>query len=99
EQEMVPAGASFWGDIALENYQSWQLGLLSIAFDEMNAGFAQLGSSKSRGLGVAKVEVESIVHEQTRKSGSSATPEQPSGAFHFATSDERDAYGLLPEAE
>jgi CRISPR-associated protein Csm3 len=92
EQELVPAGVFFWGEIALENYQAWQLGLLAQAFDEMNHGVAQLGSSKSRGLGAARITVESIVHEQTAPGG-----KEPLGVGMLVEVDERVAYGLLSE--
>lgn len=91
EQELVPAGISFWGDIALENYQVWQLGLLAEAFAQINDGIAQLGMSKSRGLGVAKVHVERIVHEQA---GSDTVPR---GVGDLAPPAERDGYGLTQE--
>jgi CRISPR-associated protein Csm3 len=95
DQEMVPAGVSFWGEIALENYQSWQLGLLAQAFGELNDGFAQLGSTKSRGLGVAKLEVESILHEQVTGHG-----DKPAGVGALVTDEgERRDYGLLPDGE
>lgn len=93
DQELVPAGVSFFGDIALENYQAWQLGLLAQAFMEVNDGFAQLGSSKSRGLGVAQVTVESILHEQASGGGAA-----PVGAGMLASAEEGAAYGLLPDA-
>jgi len=92
EQELVPAGVSFFGDIALENYQVWQLGLLAEAFDQLDNGLAQLGSSKSRGLGVARVTVARILHEQAGRRG------QPCGIGDLATPEQRKAYGLLAEA-
>ena len=92
DQELVPAGVSFWGEIALENYQVWQLGLLVRALDEISEGFAQLGSSKSRGLGFARATVISIVHEQPLRAG-----ERPAGVGTLVSEEERSAYGLLPE--
>lgn len=92
EQEMVPAGVAFWGEIALENYQAWQLGFLAQAFDEVNEGFAQLGSTKSRGLGVATIEILSILHEQKASSAG-----KPAGVGQLASNTEVAAYGLLPE--
>lgn len=92
DQELVPAGVSFFGDIALENYQVWQLGLLAEAFDQLNSGITQLGSSKSRGLGVATVTIEQIIHEQAGR-----RPE-PCGVGTLATRDECEAYGLVAEA-
>lgn len=93
DQEMVPAGVSFWGEIALENYQVWQLGLLAQAFDEVNTGFAQLGSTKSRGLGVATIELMSLVHEQRGLAESSAV-----GVGKLASAKENDDYGLFSDA-
>lgn len=91
DQELVPAGVAFFGDIALENYQVWQLGLLAAAFDQLNGGIAQLGSSKSRGLGVVTATVEEIVHDQAGRGS------QPCGVAALATPEEREAYGLLTE--
>ena len=91
DQELVPAGVAFFGDIALENYQVWQLGLLAEAFDQLNTGIAQLGSSKSRGLGVATVTVERIIHEQAGRRP------QPCGVSQLASSDECTAYGLIAD--
>lgn len=93
DQELVPAGVSFFGDISLENYQAWQLGLVAQAIGEVNDGFAQLGSSKSRGLGVARIEVESILHEQ-----SVAGQVQPVGVGLLSTPDELRDYGLLSDS-
>lgn len=94
DQEVVPVGVTFSGDVALENYQVWQLGLLAQAFAELNDGFAQLGSSKSRGLGVVKVAVEGMLHEQPLRSG-----ERAAGVGRIFTAPQLDAYGLLREAE
>lgn len=100
DQEMVPAGVSFWGEITLENYQAWQLGLLAQGLAQIHDGFAQLGSSKSRGLGVATVAIEGILHEQVpHRSG------RPAGVGVLMEDERaRARYGLLadrmlPEAE
>jgi CRISPR-associated RAMP protein (TIGR02581 family) len=94
DQEVVPAGTAFWGEIALENYQVWQLGLLAIAVDDLHEGHAQLGSSKSRGLGVVTFEVKSLVHEQASHAG-----ERPAGIGSIVPPARVGGYGLLPEAE
>lgn len=94
DQEVVPAGVTFDGDVALENYQVWQLGMLATAFAELNDGFAQLGSSKSRGLGVVKVTVGSMIHEQPLRAGARAA-----GVGRIYAPARVDAYGLLPEAD
>jgi CRISPR-associated protein Csm3 len=92
DQELVPAGVSFWGEIALQNYQVWQLGLLAQAFDAVNFGAAQLGSSKSRGLGSARVAVEVLVHEQV-----TTAADRPCGVGALLDADESRVYGLLAE--
>lgn len=92
DQELVPAGVWFWGEIALENYQVWQLGLLAQAFDAIDLGMAQLGSSKSRGLGAARLAVTSLVHEQV-----AFGPDAPCGVGDLLSQAERDGYGLLVE--
>lgn len=94
DQEVVPAGVTFSGDIALENYQVWQLGLLASAFAELHDGFAQLGSSKSRGLGVVRVDVDSMLHEQPLRAG-----EHAAGVGRIFAPAAVDAYGLLREAD
>ncbi|MCY1071206.1 RAMP superfamily CRISPR-associated protein [Nannocystis sp. RBIL2] len=92
DAELVPAGVSFWGDLALENYEVWQLGLLARAFDELNDGFAQLGSGKSRGLGVVRLTVTTLVHEQAARAGA-----RPHGVAHLADAETRRAYDLFSE--
>ena len=92
DQEMVPAGVSFWGEIALQNYQVWQLGLLAQALDAVSFGAAQLGSSKSRGLGSARVAVEALVHEQV-----ATAADRPRGVGTLLDGEEARAYGLLVE--
>jgi CRISPR-associated protein Csm3 len=93
EQEMVPAGITFWGDIALENYQAWQLGLLISALQELDEGFSQLGSGKSKGLGVVRTKVLSLLHEQK------AGYQRPKGVGDLAPKDDSKHYGLEPETE
>lgn len=95
DMEVVPAGSIFWGDIALENYQVWQLGLLAVALDELNQGFAQLGSTKSRGLGVVRVQITRLVHEQS-------SPEEvptPKGVGALVDAQTKEDYGLFDESE
>lgn len=90
--EMVPAGVWFAGDIALTNVQAWQIGLLAAGLRELDEGFAQLGSTKSRGLGVVSVAVDRVLFEQTIRG-----PEHPVGVGHLTDQSDR-GYGLLPES-
>ncbi len=92
DQELVPAGVVFFGEISLINYQVWQLGLLAAGLDELNEGFARLGSSKSRGLGGVKVRVAHLSHDQQLTAGNRAL-----GVAALA-GDESGGYGLLAGA-
>ena len=92
-QEVVPAGISFFGSIALSNYQAWQLGLIAQAIAAVDDGFAQLGSCKSRGFGVAKLSVESILHEQDAVDKTS-----PVGVGRLIGPQESKDYALLPDS-
>jgi CRISPR-associated protein Csm3 len=92
DQEMIPAGTHFHGEVALQNYQVWQLGLLSSAFGELSDGFVQLGSSKTRGLGVVRIEFQSLIHEQR-----AGVERRPLGAGDLVDDGNRRAYGLFAE--
>ena len=94
EMEVVPSGVTFYGETSLENYQIWQLGLLFSAFDEVDDGFAQLGSTQSRGLGVARIHLDAIIHEQMASAG-----DTPKGVGALMPSGLGDDYGLLREAD
>lgn len=50
DMDVVVCGA-FYPEITLRNYQLWQLALVRLALAELDGGFQQLGSGKSRGLG------------------------------------------------
>lgn len=92
EQEVIPVGVRFHGEATLHNYQAWQLGLLLSVFDELDQGFAQLGSSKSRGQGVVSVTPLSFVHEQ--RTGTDPTPK---AVGDLVDDDTRRDYGLFAE--
>lgn len=92
DQEVVPAGVSFWGEVALENFQMWQLGFVMQAVEELDAGFARLGSNTTRGMGEVRAAVASILHEQARGKHS-----RPVGVGLLADEKDRREYGLLPE--
>jgi len=50
----------FYGTITLKNPEKWQLALLFILIDHINAGLIKFGHSKSRGLGKLNAEIRSI---------------------------------------
>jgi CRISPR-associated RAMP protein (TIGR02581 family) len=61
----VYTGAKFEGEIHVRNFELWQLGLLGFVFQDLQDGYLQIGSGKSRGLGriggtVERVEISYI---------------------------------------
>lgn len=90
--EMVPPGVMFWGEIVLQNYQAWQLGLIAQALGELEDGFAQLGSNKTSGFGVVRPQVVRILHEQPARHG-----DAPLGVGAMVSGEEAQGYGLLAE--
>jgi CRISPR-associated protein Csm3 len=62
EMEIVTAG-TFYGEILLTNFQLWQLGLVGLALRDIDQGYQQLGSGKSRGLGRVHCRVARAVFE------------------------------------
>lgn len=100
DMEVIPPGVVFHGEIALQNYQAWQLGLIALAREEFNDGVALLGSTKSRGFGAVKMDIVSILHEQVAQPGKGAAngaASSPLGVGSLATAEEVREYGLLKE--
>lgn len=100
DMEVIPPGVIFHGEIALQNYQAWQLGLIALAREEFNDGVALLGSTKSRGFGAVKMDIVSILHEQVAQPGKGAgngATSSPLGVGSLATAEEVREYGLLTE--
>lgn len=93
DMEVIPPGVHFYGELALQNYQAWQLGLLAMAQEEFNDGVALLGSTKSRGLGAVKLTFVSLMHEQVREAGVRV----PKALGHLATPEECQDYDFVPE--
>ena len=63
EMEVAVSG-TFEGQIIMENYEIWQLGLLAAAIEAMNQGFLKVGFGKNRGLGQVNVKVEEATIEE-----------------------------------
>ena len=57
---VVVSGTRFRTDIALRNFECWQLGALMLIVMELQDGFIRLGSGKSRGLGSVKGHVSEV---------------------------------------
>jgi len=79
EMEIAVAG-TFEGHLILENFELWQLGLLTLALEGMNQGLVKMGFGKNRGFGEVRVEVtEAALEELT--SGAQDTVWRGMGAF------------------
>jgi CRISPR-associated protein Csm3 len=90
EMEVAVAG-TFKGNLVLENYELWQLGVLATALEAMNHGLVKVGFGKNRGFGevqarVIEAQLEEIqpISDQTRWRGLAA----------FVGDEERAQYGL-----
>lgn len=70
--EVVPAWSTFWGEVVLQGYQAWQLGLLALGLRALDRGEARLGGGRSRGRGRVTVRVQSLRHEQPLHAGDGA---------------------------
>ncbi len=63
EMEVAVQG-TFKGQLVLENYELWQLGLLAVAINALNEGLLQVGFGKNRGFGEVNITVnEAIIDE------------------------------------
>lgn len=51
----VVTGGRFPELVVLENFQLWQLGLLGMLLEEVQAGLVRIGSARTRGLGAFRV--------------------------------------------
>jgi hypothetical protein len=49
--EAVPSGVRFTADVALRNFECWQLGALLLVVQDLRDGLIRIGSGRSRGLG------------------------------------------------
>jgi CRISPR-associated RAMP protein (TIGR02581 family) len=55
DYEVVPVGTRFAFELVLENAEPWQLGMLLIALQPWEAGRAQIGGFRTRGLGYVQL--------------------------------------------
>lgn len=58
--QVVPAGTSFEFRLIVENAESWELGLLTIAIHQLETEQIPLGGGRSRGLGVVRLEIDQM---------------------------------------
>jgi len=94
EMEVAVSGA-FEGTLVLENFEIWQLGLLTTALEAMNQGLLKVGFGKNRGFGevearIVEVQVEEIVTDYQKN--------RLRGLVAFVDDAEAQRYGLYPPA-
>jgi len=94
EMEVAVSGA-FEGTLVLENFEIWQLGLLTTALEAMNLGLLKVGFGKNRGFG----EVEAhIVKAQVEEIVAGYQKDRLRGLLAFVDGNKAQAYGSYPPA-
>jgi CRISPR-associated protein Csm3 len=78
--------------LVLENFEVWQVGLLALTLQAINAGLVKLGFGKNRGFGEVSMTVEQAVVEMAKKPGLPRNAIWGVGAF--VEDGERGDYGL-----
>lgn len=89
EFEVVVEGG-FRGRVQAANFQLWQLGLLTLAFEAMNNGLVKMGFGKNRGFGEVEIKVERAEFTFSK----APPPDEIWGAAMFASKEEIEGYGL-----
>lgn len=94
----VAVGGTFQGQLVMENYEGWQLGLLALALDAMNHGSLRLGFGRNRGLGEIRLMVTDAYIEEAVKHH---TTNIVRGVGAFLPAAERTAYGIatMPDVQ
>lgn len=111
EMEIVVSG-SFKGNLVLQNFEVWQLGLLALTIKAVNEGFVKIGFGKNRGFGEVELKVKQAVVNLAKVNSQIQIPKGELwgvGAFLplSQASQEIESYGLraddrllgLPELE
>jgi CRISPR-associated protein Csm3 len=91
--EIAPAGSTFSGEVLVENYEAWQLGIIAAALIDLDAGFVRLGFGTSRGLGGVRVEVTNMIIAQKRHA---AEVDAFRGVGELASGNHQRDYGYGP---
>jgi len=91
----VAVSGTFEGTLVLENFEIWQLGLLTTALEAMNLGLLKVGFGKNRGFG----EVEArMVEAQVDEIVAGYQKDRLRGLLAFVEDSEAGRYGLYPPA-
>jgi len=92
EMEVAVSG-TFEGTLVLENFEIWQLGLLTTALEAINTGLLKVGFGKNRGFG----EVEArIVEAQVEEVVTDYQNDRLRGLMAFVGAKDARRYGLYP---
>ena len=94
EMEVAVSGA-FEGTLVLENFEIWQLGLLTTALEAMNRELLKVGFGKNRGFGEVKAQ---IVEAQVEEVVAGYQKDRLRGLMAFVEDGEARRYGLYPPA-
>jgi CRISPR-associated RAMP protein (TIGR02581 family) len=96
ELEVVSSGAVFETELYLRNFETWQLGMLMLAVQDLADGLIRVGSGRSRGLGSVKGRAEEVAITHLGKVNAKPTNEIW-GLGKFLEGEERYArYGTWP---
>ncbi len=90
EMEVAIAG-TFSGQIVLENYELWQVGVMATALAAMNQGLLKMGFGKNRGFGQVQVLVQEAKVEEVAPL---KRENHLRGLADFVSKEERQNYGL-----
>ena len=94
EMEIVVDG-KFTGIAVLNNFEIWQLGLISFTFSSLNEGIVRIGFGKNRGLGEVSTKVEGVYIDYPLNSVKSKN--ELWGIGKLVSDEERINYGLSKE--
>jgi len=90
EMEVAISG-TFSGQVILENYEIWQLGVLAAAMESMNQGQLKVGFGKNRGFGQVRVSINETTVEEIAPVKDKAVLR---GLGGFVNDEGREKYGL-----
>ena len=93
----VVTNGGFATEIWIRNFETWQLGLLGLAFRDLGEGRVPIGFGKSRGFGQVKAEISKVAvryikpfEEKANQDGKTAVY----GIGKLISTEEQDEYGL-----
>jgi len=92
EMEVAVSG-TFSGQVVLENYELWQLGLLAVALEATNQGLLKVGFGKNRGFGQVQMIIRQVYIEELVPLKQETVLR---GLADFVDEQQRNNYGLTP---